>query len=136
MVVKYHLEVYAARRLPKGGGYESRYRLLAATDADNGGTVLECSRKRRGARNLDRGYAIFLRLSCQLLLNPLDAVPVPFQVFFPKANPIVTTADSQHIPTQTPAHSPHNSVEFRKNCTFPVPFRSRLVRPYPDGLVL
>lgn len=50
----------------------------------------------------------FTRLirSLYLLLYPLDAIPLPFQILLPQADLVVASADSQHVPTQTPAHPP------------------------------
>lgn len=55
-----------------------------------------------------------LRLSyCRshLLLQCLDTLPSAAQPLFPQADPVVASADCQHIPTQTPTHAPRDRID-------------------------
>ena len=74
-----------------------------------------------------------------LLLDPLDAVPLPSQVLFPQADLVVATADGQDVTAETPAHAPEHGVEVQDGA-FPFDGVGRVGGgargPYPHGLVL
>lgn len=79
----------------------------------------------------------FTRLirSLYLLLYPLDAIPLPFQVLLPQADLVVASTDSQHVSTQTPTYPPQYSVELQ-NRRFPLVRMCGVTCPYPDCLIL
>lgn len=53
------------------------------------------------------------------LLNRLDTLPAAAQPLLPKADSVVTRANSQNIATQTPADAPGDGFDI-KDSGFPV----------------
>lgn len=48
---------------------------------------------------------------CILLLDRLDTLPSAAQPLLPQADPIVASADREHVTAQTPAHAPGHGID-------------------------
>jgi hypothetical protein len=74
-----------------------------------------------------------LSFSMILFLNTLNTLPLPSQILLPQANLIIPLTDRQHIPAQTPTHSPQYALE-PQLLTLPRP--ATHTRPDPHRLIL
>jgi hypothetical protein len=64
-----------------------------------------------------------------LLFDCLDTLPSTAQPLLPQADPVVSSADSEHVTTQTPAHAPGDGIDIEDG-GFPVIYNMSAVDPH------